>query len=124
MAGRASGCHSGRLGSASAGAGTMSAPPTAAKLSMNHIWVCMGVGEPGSEGQLGTTWEPRVSGEGTSWTKVEKAIFSTCIYIYNIYIYSIFQECEFPICLSIGFDYDSSEIEVNKGRGAGHKGLI
>jgi len=46
------------------------------------------------------------------------------LYIYNIYIFSVFQECEFPICLSIGFDYDSSEIEVNKGRGAGHKGLI
>ena len=107
----------------------MSAPPTAANLSLNHIWVCMGVGEPGSEGQLGTTWELRVSGEGTSWTKVEKAIFymcvcvCMCVYIY-IYIYSIFQECECPIYLSIGFDYDSSEIEVNKGRVTGHKGLI
>ena len=42
---RASGCHSGRLGSASAGAGTTSAPPTAADLSLDHRWVCMGIGE-------------------------------------------------------------------------------
>ena len=42
---RASGCHGGRLGSASAGAGTTSAPPTAADLSLDHRWVCMGIGE-------------------------------------------------------------------------------
>ena len=51
---RASGCHGGRLGSASTGTGTTSAPPTGENYSLGHRWVCVGVRETGSEGIGGT----------------------------------------------------------------------
>ena len=58
-----------------------------------------------ASGRLGPSWEePRVSGE------ISRARFSEA---------STLQGCEFPICLSIACDYDSSEIEVYKW-GAGN----
>lgn len=51
---RASGCHGGRLGSASACTGTTSAPPTGENHSLGHSCVCVWVRKTGSEGIGGT----------------------------------------------------------------------
>lgn len=63
---RASGCHSGRLGSACIGGGTTSVYLRGANRNLKQRWVC-GERGGGIRGMTGTIWEePRVSGEGIS----------------------------------------------------------